>query len=82
MSEEKQDESWFSALSMLSKINPVVLILGFALMNVFAYVYRSQMQFHFKIFAMVLSFFFLMLAVSFEFQRLEKKRELKEKGLA
>jgi len=82
LSEEKKDESWFSALSMLSKINPVVLILGFALMNVFAYIYRSQMQFHFKVFALTLSFFFLFLAVSFEFQRLEKERELKEKGLA
>ena len=82
MSEEKQDESFVSSLGMLSKINPVVLILGFALMNIFAYVYNSQMQFNFKLFALALSFFFLLLTLAFEVYRLEKEREAREKGLS
>lgn len=81
MSEEEQnDESLFSALSMISKANPVVLAISFALMNVFVYVFNSEMQFNFKACALALSFFFFVAGLFFEFYRIEKERELKEKG--
>jgi hypothetical protein len=77
---EEKDESLFSLMPPIRKFHPVILILGFALMNVFAFVYRSQMQFHLKMVAMALSFFFLLLAVTFEVQRLEKDRGRKRKN--
>jgi hypothetical protein len=83
VTEEKQDESWLSALGMISKANPVVLIISFALMNVFSFVYHNnEMVFDLKLLACGLTLFFFLLAISFESYRLDREKELKEKGLA
>lgn len=79
--EEKKDESWKSALGLIFKVKPLILISAIVLMNLFSYVYNSEMQFHLKFFALVSIGFFYLLAVFYEFYRIEKERELKEKGL-
>lgn len=74
MSEQK--ESLLEIFGMFRKFNPVVLLISFALMNVFAYVFNSQMQLDLKLILLALSFFFLMVAVTFEFHRLDNEKEI------
>jgi len=78
MSEEEK-ESWFSGLGSILKINPLILIYAIVLMNLFSYVYNSNMQFQLKFFALVSLGFFYVLAVFYECYRIEKEKELKEK---
>jgi hypothetical protein len=80
LSEEKK-ESWFSGLRLFLKVNPLILISAIVLMNLFSYVYNSEMQFHLKFFALVSIGFFYLLAIFYEFYRIEKEKEAREKGL-
>jgi len=79
---EEEKESWTSGLGLIFKINPLILLSAIVLMNLFSYVYNSEMRFHLKFFALVSLGFFYVLAVFYEFYRIEKEKDLKEKGLA
>jgi prepilin signal peptidase PulO-like enzyme (type II secretory pathway) len=81
--EEKQNESWTSALGIIHKVHPVFLLLSIGLMNLFSFVYNnSEMPFDLKLLACGLTLFFFLLAITFESYRLDREKELKEKGLA
>lgn len=77
MSEEK--EGWFDAFSEIFKINPLILVTCILLMNILYYIWNSEMTLHLKAFALFTAGFFYIVALFFEFYRLEKKREAKKR---
>ena len=81
MTEEKKDESWFDALATLRKFNPVAFALVFALMYFFTQVLHSNTPLPEKLSFLFISGTIYVIAIYFEFYRIGKEREPKEKAL-
>lgn len=83
MSGEKESkvETLTLALGLFSKINPLVLGFCLILLNLFSYVYNSEMQLHLKFFGLISIGFFFLAALFYENQRIKKEREAREKVL-
>ena len=80
MGEEKT--SWIETLSTIRKFHPVALLLIFGTIMLTANIYNMDLTLEKKIVPLILSASLYFIALSFEFYRVSKERELKEKGLA
>ena len=77
--EENKDERWFDTLTTLRKFNPVAFALVFALMYFFTQVLHSNTPLPEKLSFLFLSGTIYVIALFFEFYRIGKEREQKEK---
>ena len=80
MSKEKEETSWFDALGKLKKFNPVGLILTLCFMFVTVGVYNLDVSLEKKIVPLLMSFSLYLVCAFFEFYRIDKEQELKEKA--
>lgn len=81
MSEEK-DESFISSLGLIRKIHPIALLLIFGLMFLLSQIWNSNLTLEKKIVPLAMVSSLYLIAAMFEFNRVSKEQELKEKGLA
>ena len=82
MSEEKKDESFISTLRLIRKVHPVAFALIFGFMILTSQIWNSNLPLTEKIVPLVLSFSLYLIASLFEFYRVSKEQEMREKGLA
>ena len=78
---EKKDERIFSALSQVRKFHPVAFALIFGFMFLATQIWNSNLTLTEKIVPLVMSVSLYFMALAFEFHRVSKERELREKGL-
>jgi len=82
MSEEKKDESFISSLGLIKKFHPVAVALVFVFMFLTSQIWSSNLPLTEKIVPLVMSFSLYLIASLFEFYRVSKEQEMREKGLA
>ena len=75
---EKQNESWFDAISQLKKVNPFAFGLAFGMMLLVNHLLRSAQPLEEKIAPLLLAFFFAVATLCYEAYRIEKERDQKE----
>ena len=81
MSEEK-DESFISSLGLIRKFHPVAFALIFGFMFLASQIWNSNLTLTEKIVPLIMSVSLYFMALAFEFYRVSKEREMKERGLA
>lgn len=80
MSEEKEErEGWFNSLTTIRKFHPVAFTLASAMMYLFSKVLQSSTPLPEKITFLASSGTIYTVTLFFEFYRIDKERELKEK---
>ena len=82
MTEEKKDESFISSLGLIRKVHPVAFALIFGFMILTSQIWSSNLPLTEKIVPLAMSFSLYLIAVFFEFYRVSKEQEMREKGLA
>jgi len=80
MSEEKQDESFISSLGLIRKFHPVAFALIFGFMILTSQIWNSNLPLTEKIVPLAMSFVLYLIASLFEFYRVSKEQEMREKG--
>ena len=80
--EENKDESFISSLGLIRKIHPVTFLLIFSLMWIFSHVFNSDLPLTEKIVPLTMLGSLYLIAAFFEFHRVSKEQEMREKGLA
>ena len=81
MSEEK-DESFFSLLSQIRNFHPVAFVLIFGFMLLTSQIWNSNLTLEKKIVPLAMSVSLYLIVAFFEFHRVSKEKEQKERGLA
>ncbi|MHC3130309.1 MAG: hypothetical protein IBV52_09570 [Candidatus Bathyarchaeota archaeon] len=80
MSEEK-DESFISSLGLIRKFHPVAFALMFGFMFLTSQIWNSSLPLTEKIAPLALSFSLYLIAAFFEFYRVSKEQEIREKSM-
>jgi len=81
MSEENK-ESFISTLGLIRKVHPVAFALIFGFLILTSQIWNSNLPLAEKIVPLVMSFSLYLIASLFEFYRVSKEQEMREKGLA
>ena len=80
--EENKDESFISSLGLIRKFHPAAFLLIFGLMFLTSQIWNSNLPLTEKIAPLGMSFSLYLIATFFEFYRVSKEKEMREKGLA
>ena len=80
MSEEK-DESFISSLGLIRKFHPAAFLLMFGFMFLTSQIWNSNLALTEKIAPLALSFSLYLIAAFFEFYRVSKEQEIREKSM-
>jgi len=79
---EENKESFISTLGLIRKVHPVAFALIFAFMILTSQIWNSNLPLTEKIVPLAMSFSLYLIASLFEFYRVSKEQEMREKGLA
>ena len=79
LGEEKT--SWIESLSTIRKFHPVAFLLMFGFMFLTSQIWNSSLPLTEKIVPLAMSFSLYLIAAFFEFYRVSKEQELKEKSI-
>ena len=78
LSEEK-DESFISSLGLIRRVHPVALLLIFGTIMLTANIINMDLTLEKKTVPLIMSVSLYFIAIFFEFHRVSKEKELKEK---